>query len=176
MYTTRLIISLLVATTCWMSTAHAEEANSQLQALEAGQMAFNTGNYELAFALWQTEASQGNPNAQVFVGLAYANGWGVDKSAHLAEIWYQKAAENGNASGQMLLGFHLLHMKQADLGLQWLQKAAAGGETTAQEFLEKGYERGWFKKPVPSTESQPTAAPGESKPPVGSLAMAEAIH
>lgn len=117
------------------------------QGLENGQQAFNAGNHAHAFALWQTEATRGNPQAQVFVGLAYANGWGVDKSPELAGIWYRKAAINNNTSGQFLLGLYYIQQqgdKRAD-GLHWLQRAAQGGDAEAQAFLDKGHAKGWFR-------------------------------
>ncbi len=121
--------------------------------LEDGQAAFNTGNYDLAFSLWQTRATQGHSDAQVFVGLSYANGWGVDKNTKLASHWYQKAAKNNNASGQFLLGIYLISGKDADLptGVMWLRRAAENGDTSAQGFLKKAERRGWFDK-VPQIE------------------------
>lgn len=116
--------------------------------LQDGQAAFNTGNYDLAFSLWQTRATQGHSDAQVFVGLSYANGWGVDKNTKLAGHWYQKAAKNDNASGQFLLGIYLISGKDADLpkGVMWLRRAAENGDTSAKGFLKKAKRRGWFDK------------------------------
>ena len=116
--------------------------------LQDGQDAFNTGNYDLAFSLWQTLATQGHSDAQVFVGLSYANGWGVDKNTKLASHWYLKAANNNNASGQFLLGLSLISGKEMDLskGVMWLQRAAKNGDTSAIRFLKKAKRRGWFDK------------------------------
>ena len=123
--------------------------------LQDGQAAFNTGNYDLAFSLWQTRATQGHSDAQVFVGLSYANGWGVDKNTKLAGHWYQKAAKNDNASGQFLLGIYLISGKDADLptGVMWLRRAAENGDTSAKGFLKKAKRRGWFDK-VPRIEKE----------------------
>jgi TPR repeat protein len=125
-------------------------ANQQLitPQLEDGQAAFNTGNYDLAFSLWQTRATQGHSDAQVFVGLSYANGWGVDKNTKLAGHWYQKAAKNDNASGQFLLGIYLISGKGSDLpkGVMWLRRAAENGDASAKGFLKKAKRRGWFDK------------------------------
>ncbi len=122
--------------------------------LQDGQTAFNTGNYELAFSLWQTLATQGHSDAQVFVGLSYANGWGVNKSIKLASHWYQKAAKNDNASGQFLLGIQFISDKNADLatGVMWLKRAAKNGDTSAQGFLKKANKYGWFDKVRPANK------------------------
>ena len=124
--------------------------------LEDGQAAFNTGNYDLAFSLWQTLATQGHSDAQVFVGLSYANGWGVDKNTKLASHWYQKAANNDNASAQFLLGLYFVSGSDADLptGVMWLQRAADNGDSSAKRFLKKAKKRGWFNK-VPKIEQEP---------------------
>lgn len=116
--------------------------------LQDGQAAFNRGNYDLAFSLWQTRATQGHSDAQVFVGLSYANGWGVNKNNKLASHWYQKAASNNNASGQFLLGLALISGKDADVatGVMWLRRAAENGDASAQGFLKKAKRRGWFDK------------------------------
>lgn len=121
--------------------------------LQDGQDAFNAGNYDLAFAHWQTLATEGHTDAQVFVGLSYANGWGVDKSTRLASHWYKKAAISENASAQFLLGLYLITGKDADLpmGVMWLKRAAENGDESARRFMKKAKTRGWFKD-VPTIE------------------------
>jgi hypothetical protein len=115
--------------------------------LHIGQRAFNAGDYAQAFTLWQNLAAQGHANAQIFIGLAYANGWGVGKSPKLARLWYRKAAEQGNASGQFLLGLELIGGQRVEraTGVAWLRRAAELGDSSAQHFLDKARTRGWFK-------------------------------
>ena len=121
-------------------TSDTEVANNTFTAptLQDGQNAFNAGNYDLAFAHWQTLATQGHADAQVFVGLSYANGWGVDKSTKLASHWFKKAALSENASGQFLLGLYLITGKDADLplGVMWLKRAAENGDESARRFMK----------------------------------------
>jgi len=122
-----------------------------LDKLAHGQAAFNAGNYTLSFSLWSTLATQGDAEAQVFVGLSYDNGWGIPKSARLARVWYQKAANNDNSAAQYLLGLHFIQGSNEDRakGLMWLQRAASNGDSSAQKFLEKGQQRGWFRGITP---------------------------
>ena len=133
------------------------QSSSQLitPRLEDGQAAFNSGNYDLAFSLWQTLATQGHSDAQVFVGLSYANGWGVDKNTKLASHWYQKAASGNNASGQFLLGLYFISGNESELatGVMWMRRAAANGDTSAKRFLKKAKRRGWFDK-VPQIKEE----------------------
>lgn len=130
--------------------------------LAEGQAAFNAGNYELAFARWSELATSGHSDAQVFIGLSYANGWEVKKDPKLASVWYQKAAKSENPSGQFLLGLYYItgSDKQATAtGLMWLRRAAANGDDSARRFLEKARARGWFKEVEPARETkQPSVA------------------
>lgn len=153
-------------------TANASEPVSE-NPLNKGQAAFNAGDFKSSFALWQTEATNGNPDAQVFVGLSYANGWGVRKNTDLASIWYLKAAKNNHPVAQLLLGLHYIQKSGADraAGLQWLQRAADAGDATAQEFLRKGRSNGWFNDIHP-TEDQANKANTRLNP----LALASPVY
>ena len=125
--------------------------SGELKGLEAGQKAFNAGNFALSFTLWNTLATQGHADAQVFVGLSYQNGWGTEKSTQLAEVWYQKAAIKNNAVGQYLLGLRYIQGSDTSRakGLMWLRQAASNGDDSAKQFLKKGQERGWFTNIIP---------------------------
>lgn len=148
-----------------VGNASAEE----LSPLAAGQSAFNAGNYGLSFTLWSTLATQGNAEAQVFVGLSYENGWGTERSARLARVWYRKAAKNDNTSGQYLLGLHYIQGTSAERakGLMWLQRAADNGDDAARQFIQKGKKRGWFKGIPPAVE------PTQEKSASQTVAMAQ---
>lgn len=158
-------IFLLSCLLVMASNASAEKINT----LAEGQAAFNAGNYNLSFSLWSTLATQGNAEAQVFVGLSYDNGWGTERSAQLARVWYRKAAQKDNTSGQYLLGLHYIQGTSTERakGLMWLQRAADNGDSAAQQFLRKGEKRGWFKGITPVT------APSQEKPPSQTVALAE---
>lgn len=115
--------------------------------ISQGQEAFDLGDYKKALDLWQAAALQGNANAQVLVGLAYANGWGVNKNMQAAEMWYHMAAENNNPSGQFLLALYYISSKSDQLkaGMMWLQRAADNGDVSAQGLLQKAEEKRWFE-------------------------------
>jgi len=118
----------------------------KLETLSEAQTAFDLGDYEKAVSLWQSAALTGNSNAQVLMGLAYANGWGVDRDMLSAEMWYHIAAENNNPSGQFLLGLYYLSSKSnLDAGLMWLKRSAENGDASAQGFLRKAEEKHWFE-------------------------------
>ena len=137
-------IVVLVAIMFGASIAYAEK----LESLSEGQEAFNNGDYVKALQLWQRLAQEGQPEAQVFVGLAYANGWGVKKNLEEASNWYMRAAENNSPSGQFLLGLHYVTtgVNQYDVrvGIKWLKRAADNGDKQAIQFLKKAKRRNWF--------------------------------
>ena len=136
-----IVISLLVFLI--PLSAYAEK----LETLSEAQAAFDIGEYEKAVTLWRTAALKGNSNAQVLMGLAYSNGWGVDKNMQSAEMWYHIAAENNNASGQFLLGLYYLSSKSEllDAGLMWLKRSAENGDVSAQGLLQKAQAKHWFE-------------------------------
>jgi TPR repeat protein len=161
----RLITSLVLAASLSLpgfSVAAESNADNSLT-LNDGQAAFNQGNYQLAFSLWSRLATQGQSDAQVFVGLSYANGWGVDRNAKLASLWYKKAALNDNPSAQFLLGIYLISGKESDLpaGVMWLRRAAENGDDSAKRFMKKARTRGWFDN-IPTREYKPKAGKIES--------------
>ena len=128
-----------------------------LESLSQGQEAFNAGDYEKALQLWRNLALQGNTKAQVFTGLAYANGWGVKKDMQQAAMWYHIAAENNDPSAQFLLGLHYIASANDalfEVGVMWLQKASKNGDLSANRFLEKAKLRGWLQVPEQSVIGQ----------------------
>lgn len=132
--------------------------------LAKGQEAFNARDYDKAFKLWHDLAQHGHTEAQVFVGLAYKNGWGVQKDSRQASMWFQMAAEGGNPSAQFFIGLHYLSSDNPDMvpiGINWLVQAARNGETSARQFLLKAKRRQWFPVPdnfeISSTVTQVTA-------------------
>jgi TPR repeat protein len=125
-------------------------SKDKLDLLAEGQAAFNAHEYEKAFKLWHNLAQQGHIEAQVFVGLAYKNGWGVEKDPLQASMWFQMAAEGGNPSAQFFVGLHYLssdNPKLVPIGVDWLVKAAHNGESSARQFLLKAKRRQWFEVP-----------------------------
>ena len=119
----------------------------KLEILSEAQAAFDAGEYDKAVGLWRSAALKGNSNAQVLMGLAYANGWGVGRDLDSAEKWYHIAAENNNPSGQFLLGVYYLSNKSDKLnaGIMWLKRSAENGDVSAQEFLQKAEQKRWFE-------------------------------
>ena len=62
-----------------------------------------SGNYQQAFDTAKVYAENGEPWAQLRLGIFYANGWDVEKDKIIALNWYQKAAAQ-TASGDWANG------------------------------------------------------------------------
>jgi len=118
-----------------------------LETLSEGQTAFSNGEYEKAVKLWHEAALKGNTNAQVLVGMAYANGWGVTRDMHTTQMWYHIAAENNNPTAQFLLGLYYItkdDSAEVDTGIKWVKRAAQNGDESAKRFLRNAEEKRWF--------------------------------
>jgi tetratricopeptide (TPR) repeat protein len=70
----------------------------------SGIAAYERGDYAAALELLKPEAENGDPLAQVKLGLIHAKGLGVPRDPAAAVPWFRKSAEQGNAEGQYSLG------------------------------------------------------------------------
>jgi hypothetical protein len=98
----------------------------------------NANNYHAA-------AEKGDADAQYNLGYDYY--YGIPKDDKLAVYWFQKAAEQGNANAQTMLGICYevgsgikLDYKQA---VFWYRKAAEQGTAIAQYNLGRCYDNGY---------------------------------
>jgi uncharacterized protein len=69
-----------------------------------GLAAYNKGDYTAAVQEWRPEAEQGDPAAQLNMGLLYLDGHGVPQDLAEAAKWFRRAAEQGNTEAQHELG------------------------------------------------------------------------
>lgn len=103
------------------------------------------GNAEMAFQQYMVAARDyGHPEAQFEVARCYQNGTGVEKSEENALVWYKKAAEQGNAEAQCVLGgcfyYQTLGVEKDDKeARKWYEAAATQGNVTAQYMTGRLY-------------------------------------
>ena len=83
--------------------------------------------------LLQTQAAQGNAEAQNKLGKLYFRGQNVPPNSTTAREWFEKSAAQGNADAQFNLGF-LYDKAQEDYAKarEWYEKAAAQRHADAQ--------------------------------------------
>ena len=73
--------------------------------LEQGIKAFDAGSYQLAYAYWLPMAEKDHAEAQLFLGVLYRYGLGVEKDPVRSAYWYERAANNGDVDAQGEMGF-----------------------------------------------------------------------
>ena len=74
------------------------------QSFQEGVSAYNEGDYETAFEVFQSFATEGSAAAQLTLEFMYDQGKGVPEDDSEAVRWYRAAAEQGNATAQLNLG------------------------------------------------------------------------
>lgn len=97
------------------------------------------GNESMAYTNCLAAAKEGNPKAQVLVGMAVMNGIGVFKDPAAAVGWFKLSADQKYPSGM----YYLAMTKIAGLGtpmdekggMALMRRAAEAGEPRAKDFL-----------------------------------------
>ena len=72
--------------------------------LEKGVTAYDAGNYQQAMAYWLPLAEKDHAEAQLFLGVLYRYGLGVDRDPARSAYWYERAANNGDIDAQNEIG------------------------------------------------------------------------
>ena len=94
-----------------------------------------------SFKETKAKAEKGDAEAQVNLGLMYANGSGVVKDEAEAVKWYRKAAEQGLADAQLSLGFMYDDgngvIKDELEAYKWYLLAGAQGNELAKNNIPK---------------------------------------
>ena len=78
--------------------------HSFAQDFDAGLVAYEAGEYATALGEWMPLARQGEAQSQFYLGVMYANGFGVTRDDLKAVRWYRLAAKQGYAEAQNHLG------------------------------------------------------------------------
>jgi uncharacterized protein len=103
--------------------------------VKAGVDAWQAGNFNAAVAAWRPLADRGDPDAQFNLGQAYKYGKGVPMDLRIAQGWYEKAAQQGHAQSQAILGLILFQGGNRAAAMPWLRKGADHGDARAQYVL-----------------------------------------
>ncbi len=109
-------------------------------------------NPTAALHWFERAARGGNLMAVNMVGRCFDQGWGVARSACLAEMWFRKAAERGldwgmyNFATLLTLGESGVPEDRTE-AFYWLRKAADLGHVKSINLLGGFYEDGWVVSP-----------------------------
>ena len=114
-----------------------------LAALGARWM-FGSGRSE--FESTRAKAEQGIAEAQVSLGVMYANGHGVHQDYEEAVKWFRKAAEQGDGPGERSLGQAYADgdgvPQDYEEAFKWFREAAEQGDARGQGHLGRMYATG----------------------------------
>lgn len=97
------------------------------------------GNEAMAYKHCLAAAQEGNPKAQILVGVALMNGVGVSKNPDSAAGWFKRSADQMYPAGMYYLAMAKISglgtaQDETD-GMLLMRKAAASGEPRAKDFL-----------------------------------------
>ncbi len=117
------------------------------------EQSIRQGNESMAYTRCLAAAKEGNPKAQVLVGMAVMNGIGVFKDPEAAVGWFKLSADQKYPGGM----YYLAMAKIAGLGtamdekggMALMRRAAEAGEPRAKDFLTQ------IGEPQPTVPSVP---------------------
>jgi len=105
-----------------------------------GELAYKDGQYDTAMQHFLNATKQGDPVAQLDIGVMYERGNGVDQSYAEAAKWYKMAADAGNTNAAINLATMYRTgnglPKDMDNAVKWYRTAASQGSTKAKRILE----------------------------------------
>lgn len=112
----------------------------------AGVAAFRAGDYGRAISELTPPAAAGEAEAQFYLGVMYAAGWGTVADPAVARSWYERAADQGFAKAEHNLG--ALYRDGVGLARDpvqariWFERAATHSSARAAAALGTMYYRG----------------------------------
>lgn len=125
----------------WYEPASTWPDSKEMEADEQAKAAMQSGNYAIAYCLWQPLAESGDKDAQYNIGWMYHNGYGLRIDDEIAFFWWLKAAANGSIDALYALGNlyseGLGVERNAAIALGWYLSAAGKGHPEARDMLHE---------------------------------------
>lgn len=109
---------------------------------ENAQRLLNKRQYSEALSIYETLASAGDPQCQVFSGWMYYEGLGVEKNPVKALEWFEKAAGLGSKEGAFYSGRVEMNLGQYESAITHFRIAARQEYGPALLWLGIAYIRG----------------------------------
>jgi TPR repeat protein len=100
-YISLIALIFCLAESLFVGTTHAGTDDDDFR---RGLSAFNTGDYATALQIWRQLAEKDEPRSLAGIGFMYHRGMGVRADDREAAAWLLRAAEHGQAEGQLMLG------------------------------------------------------------------------
>ena len=119
----------------------AKKSEPVTQSLLKIKQAIRSGNYAEAYFLWLPMAEKGDATAQYGIGWMYHNGYGLAINDHIAQQWWQKAANQGHIEASFSLGMLYHHggkkiSRNISTAIPYYQRAASDGHDEALLILQ----------------------------------------
>lgn len=138
---------------------------------EVAKEAHNNGDHKKAWDIFKRLADKNDFEAVYYVGYYYYRGYCVNEDKELAKYYFKKAADNGDANGQLRYAFCLKEEKpfeKVEEFKKYLQMSADNGNITAifnlgivqykEQIGYKGYKENGLKLIVNAAKQGQKAA------------------
>lgn len=148
-------LGLLLTSPHYLRAANLEQELLELAApplagnqsvFDEGTAAYETGDYQRAYAIWLPQAKAGDLGAQRNVAHLLRRGLGTDMDAERALYFYERAARAGLAGAALNAGMMRLERDapyfDTSHAAEWLSLASSAGSPIAQWELGQLMERG----------------------------------
>jgi uncharacterized protein len=100
--------------------------------VKAGVDAYERGEYAAAITIWRPLAIAGDADAQFNLAQAYRLGRGTPADPKLAEIWFEKAANQGHLKARDAYGLQLFQNGNQTASMPYVEESAGRGDPRAQ--------------------------------------------
>lgn len=114
---------------------------------QLGEQAYRDRDYQVALRKFMPLAKAGDMHAQYYIGLMYANGYGLPQDPAKAEEWFKRFSNQLGAGAKFNLG--VIYYKGERVpqdyqkALAWFKRAAEEGDMKAQFNLGFIYDNGY---------------------------------
>jgi TPR repeat protein len=126
-----------------------DDPRPDVGSFEAGQAAFDAGDYETAVKILRPLADAGNPRAQYIIGIALLRGNGLTKDQEQATSYLTLSANQQHMEANLVLGVRYLEGKGGDQDATAAEKhlstAAFLGSIQAQFVLGYAFSYGEYR-------------------------------
>ena len=136
--------------------------------VKTGFEMWERGEFAQAIAEWRPLAIAGDAEAQYNLGQAYRLGRGVPTDPKQAELWYGKAAAQGNAQARDNYGLLLFQNGKRSEAMTYIRESAERGEPRAQYVLGTalfngdGMTKNWVRAYALMTRASASGLPAAS--------------
>ena len=103
-------------------------------------------DYENALKLWHKAGALGNAKAYHNIGVAYNNGYGVERDEKKADYNFELAAMGGNVIARYNLGCYEYEKSNWDRAIKHLLISAGGGHSKSVKNIQLLYMNGYGTK------------------------------